>query len=43
MPEYKSWRQVLDTAETTPTSVEFASGADGKAPSRSVLAFAGIA
>jgi isoamylase len=43
MPEYKSWRQVLDTAETTPTSAEFASGADGKAPSRSVLAFAGIA
>jgi len=43
MPEYKSWRQVLNTAETTQASVDFASGADSKAPSRSVLAFAGIA
>ena len=43
MPEYKSWRQVLNTAETTQASVDFASGADSKALSRSVLAFAGIA
>jgi isoamylase len=44
MSEYKSWRQVLNTTEaTTQTGADFASGADTKAPSRSVLAFAGMA
>jgi glycogen operon protein len=43
MSEYKNWRQVLNTAETTQAPADFASGADNKAPSRSVLAFAGIA
>ena len=43
MSEYKSWRQVLNTTEATQTGADFASGADTKAPSRSVLAFAGIA
>ena len=42
-PEYKTWRQVLNTAEITQSPADFASGADNKAPSRSVLAFAGVA
>ena len=42
-PEYRSWQQVLNTTESEPTSPEFASGADTKAPPRSVLAFAGKA
>jgi glycogen operon protein len=41
MSEYKSWKQVLNTAEPRQASAEFASGADTKAPPRSVLAFAG--
>jgi glycogen operon protein len=43
MSEYRAWRQVLNTAEIAQTSADFAPGADNKAPSRSVLAFAGIA
>jgi isoamylase len=43
MSEYKSWKQVLNTAEPRQASAEFASGADTKAPPRSVLAFAGSA
>jgi isoamylase len=43
LTEYKSWRQVLNTAERSQTSAEFASGADTRAPPRSVLAFAGRA
>jgi glycogen operon protein len=43
MSEYRTWRQVLNTTEATQTSADFASGAEAKAPSRSVLAFAGIA
>jgi glycogen operon protein len=42
-PEYRSWQQVLNTTEIKPTSAEFASGADTKAPPRAVLAFAGKA
>jgi isoamylase len=41
MPEYKSWQQVLNTTESKQTVADFASGADSKAPPRSVLAFAG--
>jgi isoamylase len=43
MPEYRIWRQVLNTAEITQTSADFAPSDDAKAPSRSVLAFAGLA
>jgi len=42
-PDYRSWQQVLNTTEVKQTSAEFASGADTKAPPRSVLAFAGKA
>jgi glycogen operon protein len=41
--EYKSWRQVLNTAASKQVPTDFASGAETKAPSRSVLAFAGSA
>jgi glycogen operon protein len=43
MAEYRSWQQVLNTTEVKQTSADFASGADLKAPPRSVLAFAGTA
>jgi glycogen operon protein len=43
MAEYKSWQQVLNTHDDKQTAAEFASGADNKAPPRSVLAFAGSA
>ncbi len=43
MPEYKNWQQVLNTADSVQTTVEFASGAHTKAPPRTVLAFAGSA
>ena len=32
MPEYKSWQQVLNTAEAKQTTADFASGAETKAP-----------
>jgi isoamylase len=43
MPEYKNWKQVLNTAEPGQKSVELASGADTRAAPRSVLVFAGSA
>jgi isoamylase len=43
MTEYRSWRQVLNTAVSKQVPIDFASGAETKAPSRSVLAFAGSA
>jgi glycogen operon protein len=43
MAEYKSWQQLLDTADVKQTVKEFASGSEAKAPPRSVLAFAGSA
>jgi isoamylase len=43
MPEYKSWQQVLNTADIQQAAADFASGTDAKAPPRSVLAFAGSA
>jgi glycogen operon protein len=41
MPEYKAWQQVVNTADSKQVVAGFASGADAKAPPRSVLAFAG--
>ncbi|MGY4172289.1 glycogen debranching enzyme GlgX [Bradyrhizobium sp. USDA 4529] len=41
MTEYRSWRQVLNTTKAEQTGEQFASGADTRAPPRSVLAFAG--
>jgi isoamylase len=43
IPEYKSWQQVLNTTEVEENSAVFVSGAETKAPPRSVLAFAGAA
>jgi glycogen operon protein len=43
MTEYKSWQQVLNTAEDVQATADFTSGAETKAPARSVLAFAGAA
>ena len=43
LTEYKSWQQLLNTADVRETVAEFASGNDAKAPPRSVLAFAGSA
>jgi isoamylase len=41
LPEYKTWRQALNTTDDRQTAARFASGAELKAPPRSVLAFAG--
>ena len=43
MPEYKSWQQLLNTADVKQAVADFASGSETKAPPRSVLAFAGSA
>jgi len=43
LPDYSSWRQVLNTAETEPSGAEFASGFETKAPPHAVLAFGGAA
>ncbi|HVJ24464.1 MAG TPA: glycogen debranching protein GlgX, partial [Burkholderiales bacterium] len=43
MPEHKNWQQVLNTTEAVESASNFASGAETKAPPRSVLAFAGMA
>jgi glycogen operon protein len=43
MPDYRSWQQVLNTTEVKQESANLASGAETKAPPRSVLAFAGAA
>ena len=43
MPEYARWQQVLNTTENGQDGAAFTSGADSKAPPRSVLAFAGSA
>ena len=42
LPEYSRWQQVLSTAELKQASVDFASGAETKAPPRTVLAFSGV-
>jgi glycogen operon protein len=41
MTDYKSWQQVLSTADAKQTTADFAAGRDAKVPPRSVLAFAG--
>jgi isoamylase len=41
MSEYRSWRQVLNTAVNKQVPADFAAGADSEAPPRAVLAFAG--
>jgi glycogen operon protein len=43
LAEYKNWQQVLNTTAAAQTSAHVASGAESKAPPRSVLAFAGAA
>ncbi|MDO9061080.1 MAG: glycogen debranching enzyme GlgX, partial [Bradyrhizobium sp.] len=43
MPEYRSWQQLMNTADVKQEIVDFASGAETTAPPRSVLAFAGSA
>jgi isoamylase len=43
MPEYRSWQQLLNTADVKQTVADFASGSEAKAPPRSVLAFSGTA
>jgi glycogen operon protein len=43
MPEYRTWRRVLNTADAVQSAVDLSSGAEAKAPPRSVLAFAGAA
>ena len=43
MPEYKSWQQRAEHhRDAAQTSLELASGADTRAPPRSVLVFAGF-
>jgi isoamylase len=42
MPEYRSWRQVLNTADAKQSSADFAPGGDIQAPPRAVLAYAGV-
>ncbi|WP_315762864.1 MULTISPECIES: glycogen debranching protein GlgX [unclassified Bradyrhizobium] len=42
LAEYKTWQQVLNTAEVKQMPVDFASGTELEAPPRSVLAFAGL-
>ena len=41
MPEYKSWQQLLNTADVKQAVADFASGSEATAPPRSVLAFSG--
>lgn len=43
MPEYASWRQLLNTAQDRQAPADFGAGANAEAPPRSVLAFAGSA
>ncbi|GLH78294.1 glycogen operon protein GlgX homolog [Bradyrhizobium sp. SSBR45G] len=42
LDEYKNWQQVLDTTQAQQKPIDFASGAELKAPPRSVLAYAGL-
>ena len=43
MPEYKTWQQVVNTADSKQTVTDFASASEAKAPPRSVLAYTGSA
>ena len=42
MPEYKTWQQVLNTADGEQTAADFASGSETEAPPRSVLGLCGF-
>jgi isoamylase len=43
MPEYRSWRQLLNTADVKQSAADFPSGGETTAPPRSVLVFSGSA
>ena len=43
MPEYKSWQQLLNTADVKQMAADFPSGSETTAPPRSVLVFSGSA
>jgi glycogen operon protein len=43
LPEYRTWRQLLNTADVKQEVRDFAAASEAKAPPRSVLAFAGSA
>jgi glycogen operon protein len=43
LPEYKSWQQLLNTADVKQATRDLASASEAKAPPRSVLAFVGSA
>jgi glycogen operon protein len=43
LPEYKSWQQLLNTADVKQTAADFPSGSETTAPPRSVLVFSGSA
>jgi isoamylase len=43
LPEYKSWQQLLNTADVKQIIAELASGSEATVPARSVLAFLGSA
>jgi glycogen operon protein len=43
MPEYKTWQQVVNTADSKQTVTDFAPGSEANAPPRSVLAYTGSA
>jgi isoamylase len=43
MPEYRSWRQLLNTTDVKQTAADFPSGSETTAPPRSVLVFSGSA
>ncbi len=43
MLEYKSWRQLLNTADVKQTAADFPPGSETTAPPRSVLVFSGSA
>ena len=42
LPEYKSWQQLLNTADAQQTIADFAAASEAKAPPRSVLAFVSL-
>jgi len=42
LPEYKTWQQLLNSADARQTVVKLPAASDTKAPARTVLAFAGL-
>jgi len=42
LPEYKTWQQLLNSADVRQTVVKLPAASDTKAPARTVLAFAGL-